>query len=147
DLDMSCQGQEHSVIVPGPNGKCPEANREEMIARFHHLHEHHYTFKLHDTKTEVADIHITGFGQVGKINPIEIRENLNSKVDLLEKIYLYVEEVDEIKTPIYIRNNMGKNMFVQGQAIIEEKQTSTLLYPNQTLRVDKYGNLIIETEV
>ena len=42
---------------------------------------------------------------------------------------------------------MGKNMSVQGPAIIEEKQTSTLLYPNQRLTVDKYGNLIVETGV
>src|SRR5699024_11998327 len=51
---------------------------------------------------------------------------------LLETRDVYFEEVGWVKTPIYIRNNMGKNMFVQGPAIIEEKQTSTLLYPNQT---------------
>lgn len=146
-LDMRYQGQEHSVKVPVPNGKWTEEIREEIIAKFHHLHEQNYTFKLLDTKTEVVDIHLTGFGQVEKIKPIEIQENVNEEEALLETREVYFEEAGWVNTPIYVRNKMGRNMFVQGPAIMEEKQTSTLLYPNQTLTVDKYGNLIIETEV
>lgn len=146
-LDMRYHGQEHSVKVPVPNGSWTEETRDEIIASFHDLHEQNYTFKLPDTKTEVVNIHLTGFGQVEKIKPIEIQENPNEEEALLETREVYFEEAGWLKTPIYVRDRMGKNMIVQGPAIIEEKQTSTLLYPSQTLTVDKYGNLIIETEV
>ncbi len=36
-------------------------------------------------------------------------------------------------------------MMVEGPAIVEEPTTATVLYPGQTLQVDPYGNLIVET--
>lgn len=38
-------------------------------------------------------------------------------------------------------------MEIQGPAIVEEQSSSTVIYPKQSLTVDAYGNLIIETEV
>ncbi len=38
-------------------------------------------------------------------------------------------------------------MKIDGPAIIEEVTTSTVVYPDMSVEVDKYGNLIINTEV
>lgn len=146
-MDIRYVGQEHSVKVPVPNGQWAEADRQKIIEKFHELHEQHYTFKLLDAKTEVVNIHLTGFGHVNKIKPLEIEEKIDEEEALLETRDVYFENIGWLKTSVYLREKMGKNMSVQGPAIIEEKQTSTLLYPNQRLTVDKYGNLIVETGV
>ncbi len=145
-LDMRYVGQEHSVKVPVPNGEWTDDTRSEIVEKFHELHEQNYTFKLPNTKTEIVNIHLTGFGQVEKIKPLEIKENKDDNA-LIEKRDVYFEDGGWLKTNIYARERMGKNMTVQGPAIIEEKQTSTLLYSGQSLTVDQYGNLIIETGV
>lgn len=145
-LDMRYVGQEHSVKVPVPNGEWTDDTRREIVEKFHELHEQNYTFKLPNTKTEIVNIHLTGFGQVEKITPLEINENKDDNA-LIEKRDIYFEEDGWLKTNIYARERMGKNMTIQGPAIIEEKQTSTILYSGQSLTVDQYGNLIIETGV
>ena len=145
-LDMRYVGQEHSVKVPVPNGEWTDDTRSEIVEKFHELHEQNYTFKLPNTKTEIVNIHLTGFGQVEKIKPLEINKNKDDNA-LIEKRDVYFEDGGWLKTNIYARERMGKNMTVQGPAIIEEKQTSTLLYSGQSLTVDQYGNLIIETGV
>ncbi|MFD1385973.1 hydantoinase/oxoprolinase family protein [Oceanobacillus oncorhynchi subsp. oncorhynchi] len=145
-LDMRYKGQEHSVKIMVPNGKWTKETCKEIEAKFHELHEQTYTFQLPDTPTEVVNLHLTGFGQVEKIKPIEIDE-VSQSAALFEKRDVYFERDGWLKTNVYQRDTMGKNMTVEGPAIIEEKQTSTLLHPNQKLTVDRYGNLIIETEV
>jgi hypothetical protein len=36
---------------------------------------------------------------------------------------------------------------LEGPAVIEEPAASTVVFPGQRLRVDEFGNLVIETEV
>ncbi|MBM7714994.1 N-methylhydantoinase A [Bacillus thermophilus] len=146
-LDMRYAGQEHSVKVPVPNGDWSKENRQEIIERFHELHEQHYTFKLPDTDTEIVNIHVTGFGQVDKISPREIDMVSKRQNPILEVRDVYFEQEGWLPTKVYAREYLGTDAVIQGPAIIEEKQTSTVLYPGQTLTVDKYGNLIIETGV
>lgn len=146
-LDVRYVGQEHTVKVPVPNHTWTKNDIQQIVNKFHEIHEQHYTFKLANTKTEIVNLHLTGFGQVDKIKPVEITEKKNQENALLENRDIYFENKGWIKTPVYLREQMGKNITIQGPAIIEEKQTSTLLYPNQSLTVDKYGNLIIETGV
>lgn len=146
-LDMRYAGQEHAVKVPVPSGKWTEETREQIISSFHELHEQNYTFNLPNTETEIVNIHLTGFGQVDKIKPLELQESPDGENALLEMRDVYFEDDGWVETAVYVRDKMGKGMTVQGPAIIEEKQTSTLLYPKQKLTIDKYGNLIIETEV
>lgn len=61
---MRYLGQEHTVKVPVPNGNWDEKTLEEIIGRFHQLHEKNYTFKLEQADTEIVNLHLTAFGQV-----------------------------------------------------------------------------------
>lgn len=142
-LDMRYKGQEHSVKVPVPNGIWTKETLSTIENNFHNLHEKTYTFKLTETPTEIVNFHLTGIGQVQKHKQPEIKK-LNHDDALLEERSVYFEEDGWLITSIYEREKMGRGMEVYGPAIIEEKQTSTILYPNQRLEVDKYGNLVIE---
>ena len=145
-LDMRYAGQEHSVKVQVPSEAWTESIRKDIIEKFHELHEQTYTFNLPDTPVEVVNLHLTGFGQVEKIKLKEISESSKEHA-FLENREVYFEGEGWLETAVYERNKMGKNIAVDGPAIIEEKQTSTLLHPNQKLTVDSYGNLIIEMGV
>jgi N-methylhydantoinase A len=49
-------------------------------------------------------------------------------------------------TPVYDRDALFAGARLSGPALIEEKAAATLVGARQTLRVDEYGNLIIERE-
>jgi N-methylhydantoinase A len=73
----------------------------------------------------------------------------NDSIEAAEKESrpVYFEGHGWLDTKVYDREKLGRAAAVSGPAIIEETSASTVLYPEQTLKVDEYGNLIIDTGV
>jgi N-methylhydantoinase A len=142
--DMRYAGQEHTVNVPVPGGELEEADHGEIESRFHDLHEQLYTFRQ-DSPIEFVNFRLTGFGAVAK--PEFRRLDANSSADSAFKGTREVEfdELGRHESRIYERSRLGAGAEVEGAAIVEEPAATTVVFPGQTLRVDVYGNLIIET--
>ncbi|MBU5210602.1 hydantoinase/oxoprolinase family protein [Heyndrickxia oleronia] len=146
-LDMRYLGQEHTVKVPVPNGNWDEKTLEEIIGRFHQLHEKNYTFKLEQADTEIVNLHLTAFGQVKK--PTLEKNIVTGELDnaLKEVRPVYFEQEGWVDTTIYDREKIPTMQEINGPAIVEEKASVTVIYNGQSLQVDEYGNLIIDTGV
>ncbi|MBY0155626.1 hydantoinase/oxoprolinase family protein [Cytobacillus firmus] len=146
--DIRYLGQEHTVKVPVPNGEWSDETLKEVVKRFGDLHEQHYTFKLEGTPAEIVNLHLTAFGKVLKPKMKKINSiNSNIQEAYKETRPVYFEEEGWVETKVYSRSLFGKGMEVSGPAIVEEQSASTVIYPGQSLTVDEYGNLIIETGV
>ncbi|WP_264737690.1 hydantoinase/oxoprolinase family protein [Cytobacillus firmus] len=146
--DIRYLGQEHTVKVPVPNGEWSDETLKEVVKRFGDLHEKHYTFKLEGTPSEIVNLHLTAFGKVLKPKMKKINSlNSNIQESYKETRPVYFEEEGWIETKVYHRSLFGKGMQISGPAIVEEQSASTVIYPGQSLTVDEYGNLIIETGV
>jgi N-methylhydantoinase A len=52
-----------------------------------------------------------------------------------------------VETPVYDRDKLGCGFEAKGPMVVEEPTTATVVCPGQSLRVDKFGNLIVEMEV
>lgn len=146
--DIRYLGQEHTVKVPVPNGEWSEETISEVVERFGDLHEQHYTFKLEGTPTEIVNLHLTAFGKV--LKP-ELKRLTSTSRDAQEAYKetrpVYFEDSGWVETKVYYRSLFGQGMKISGPAIVEEPSASTVIYPDQSLTVDEYGNLIIETGV
>ncbi len=146
--DIRYLGQEHTVKVPVPNGEWSEETISEVVERFGDLHEQHYTFKLEGTPTEIVNLHLTAFGKV--LKP-ELKRLTSASSDPQEAYKetrpVYFEDSGWVETKVYYRSLFGQGMKISGPAIVEEPSASTVIYPDQSLTVDEYGNLIIETGV
>ncbi|WP_062234480.1 hydantoinase/oxoprolinase family protein [Fictibacillus sp. FJAT-27399] len=146
--DMRYLGQEHTVKVPVPNGEWTEDDLKHTIEKFHYLHEQNYTFQLPESPTEIVNLHLTAFGKVDKPE-LRILESKGGslKEALKEKRPVFFEEEGWLEAEVYNRDKLEPLLKVVGPAIIEESSASTVIYPGQSLEVDQYGNLIIETGV
>ncbi|WP_282172206.1 hydantoinase/oxoprolinase family protein [Cytobacillus firmus] len=146
--DIRYLGQEHTVKVPVPNGEWSEETISEVVERFGDLHEQHYTFKLEGTPTEIVNLHLTAFGKVLKPELKRLTSTSNDAQEAFKETRpVYFEHTGWVETKVYYRNLFGKGMKISGPAIVEEPSASTVIYPDQSLTVDEYGNLIIETGV
>ncbi|MFF2445548.1 hydantoinase/oxoprolinase family protein [Neobacillus sp. NPDC058068] len=146
--DIRYLGQEHTVKVPVPNREWTVEIISEVIERFGNLHEQHYTFKLEGTATEIVNLHLTAFGKVVKPQIKKFESGSSNPEDALKEIRpVYFEGNGWVNTKVYNRDILGKDVQVAGPAIVEESTASTVLYPGQSLSVDQFGNLIIDTEV
>lgn len=145
--DIRYLGQEHTVKVPVPNGDWTSETISVVVERFGNLHEQNYTFKLEGTPTEIVSLHLTAFGKVIKPSMKKLEFSGKAEDALKETRPVYFEEQGWMDTKVYHRHLLGKDSKVSGPAIVEETSASTVLYPGQTLSVDEYGNLIIDTGV
>jgi len=141
-------GQEHTVKVPVPAGELGESEIKQVIQSFHEAHEQLYTFKLDDVETEIVSLHLTAFGTVKKpkLAPLEVTSTSLDDA-FIEKRPVLFENEGWLDTNVYKRQKLASGMKIEGPAIVEEPTSSTVVYPEQILTVDKYGNLIIETGV
>lgn len=146
-VDMRYLGQEHTVKVPVPNGNWTERDIEDIIEKFHQLHEQNYTFRLEDTDTEIVNLHVIAYGKVEKPKLKKITRNYILEEAKIESRDVYFEGKNGwVKTDVYNRELLPINQVISGPVIIEEKAASTVVYEGQTVKVDEYGNLIVETE-
>ncbi|KOS62023.1 hydantoinase/oxoprolinase family protein [Lysinibacillus agricola] len=144
--DMRYLGQEHTVKVPVDGGQWNQATIDKAIANFNHLHEKNFTFKLPDAETEIVNIHVTAFGKVSKPKLKTISRQSSLQDAWLEQRAVYYEQDGWVKTNIYNRELLPIEEKVKGPVIVEEKAAATVIYKNQSLYVDAYGNIVIEKE-
>ena len=142
--DIRYAGQEHTVKVPIGS----EINLREIGPSFHNLHERAYTFQLLDSAIEFVNFHVTAFQRVSKPAVSEISADNRSQ----EQAYKGERSIDfdahgVHQTPSYERTLLPPGFSTVGPLVVEEHASTTLVYPGQTLEVDRFGNLIVHTGV
>jgi N-methylhydantoinase A len=55
----------------------------------------------------------------------------------------YFSATDKIEAPVFRRSALGPGTVIDGPAVIEEKTSTTVLYPGQRAEVDGYLNIEI----
>lgn len=147
-VDLRYAGQEHTVKVPVPNGELTKETMELVIQKFHETHEQLYTFKLEESPTEIVNLHLIAFGSVKKPELAKLENKGISLEGALKEVRpVLFEEHGWIETKVYNRALLTSDAAIEGPAIVEESSASTVVYPGQSVTVDVYGNLIIETGV
>lgn len=141
--DMRYKGQEHTVKVPYPEGGWDGALKEQLEQRFHELHEQNFTYRLDDTDIEIVNLHLTAMVKVDKPEMKKQEKHGLTREDALKgKRKVLYEDIGWIETDVYERDKLTTDYIIEGPAIIEEKSSTVVLYPDQKLYMDEYGNLI-----
>ncbi|HEY96784.1 MAG TPA: hydantoinase/oxoprolinase family protein [Dehalococcoidia bacterium] len=143
-LDMSYQGQQYYIETPVPGGKLTEKARMEIGNAFENLHENKYGHRV-TAPLATANIRLKAIGKIKDVLVTEISQGKdipNGAIKQPRKVYLEGILAD---VPIYERDELLGGNTVIGPAIIEEPFHTTVVMPGQVLRVDKLGNLIIDT--
>lgn len=148
NLDMRYSGQEHTVKIIQASSEINEDNRLDLVEKFHGEHEKTYSFKIEDSLTEIVNLHLIAYGKVEKPEITEIEDRpFTLEETIIESRPVLFEGYGKLETKVYNRDKISKNMNISGPAIIEEKSSSTIIYPEMTASIDIYGNIIIKTGI
>jgi N-methylhydantoinase A len=143
-LDMCYEGQGHYVELPLPNRELGEDAKLEIINAFHRFHETKYGHQL-DAPPRVTDVRLKAIGKIKDIQIREVKQGKEISPSALKpqrKVHL---GGDFVECQIYDRYKLLHRNVIDGPAIIEEPLHTTVVMPEQTLNVDRFGNLIIST--
>ena len=142
-FDMRYAGQEHTVPTPVPVGGKGERDLLSTISRkFQSLHMKQYDFTLADP-LEVVNVHLTVLGRVKKPGMTKWAPPRGVRKGRLASRRVVSEEGRQ-SVSVHERDGLGAGAVVSGPAIIEEPTSTTILRRGNRMRVDKFGNLVIQ---
>ena len=143
-VSISCRylGQNFEQEVPIPVD-LPEPLVEEIVERFHGVHERMYGYRLPGTVVEFIHVNATAL-EVRDVPspPLVMGTEDASPVDTR---LVYFKGAGWLDAPVYRRPSLAPGQVVAGPVVIEELDSTTLVLAGQQLRVDASGSLLVST--
>ena len=145
--DMRYLGQGHEINVPVLEEDLNEDGVEHLKARFNEEYKRNYGYVDEGAGLEVVTLKLVATCH---------RPNLELKTERMKskgadskkgvrKIYI-PEEKGYRSCPVYDRDKLYQGFKTRGPAIVEEKTSSTVVFPGDMIEVDDLGNLVITLE-
>jgi N-methylhydantoinase A len=143
--DMRYVGQEHAVTVDIPMDLFVRQDRDAIKKLFDAVHETRYGYHNADEKAEIVSLRSATIGLMRKPERAPLAEG-GAQADAAFRGTrpVYFSAGTAIETPTYDRNSLAAGNRIAGPALIEEHASTTVVYPQDTLTVDQFGNLHIE---
>jgi N-methylhydantoinase A len=142
---MRYRGQSYEVSVPVGAVLHSTADLAALATRFHEAHRRRYGHMAASEAVEIVNFQVTAVGQIPKPKIQEWSVASDAQLPApAEKRTVYFSPTDATDVPVFRRAALPAGASIDGPAIIEEKTSTTVLYPGQRARIDGYLNLEIE---
>lgn len=145
--DCRYAGQGYEVRFDVPAGDINEDWVEATKAAFNKAHDAEYghSFKA---PIEIINIRVVGVGLIDELKwPLAEGQSGDPRpVTTRDVVFEEDGKARSFPTPHYDREALGAGAEVQGPAIIEQYDTTTVVPPHCRVRVDTFGNLVINTK-
>ncbi len=140
DMRYEKQGVELTVPCGGPIADTALAS---LVADFHALHERLYTFCEPAAPVEIVNQRVEAAGLTDKFTLPELPAAPSARPEPAGKRLSCLDGDALLPTPTYRREALLAGHRIEGPAIVDQLDSTTVLLPGQTALTDRYGNLII----
>ena len=144
--DVRYVGEGHEVLVPIPNGLTGDAAVSHLWSNFHRVHDETFGFHYEGRQdVEVVSLRIQAVGRVHRPN-VKAHESASGEAHAVATRDVYWRGKGWVACPIYNRADLASGFTMAGPGIVEEYGSTLVVPETWDLRVDKYGNLILEKQ-
>jgi len=142
---MRYRGQSYEVSVPVAAMK-NDADIAALRRRFHEAHRRRYGHMAESEAVEIVNFEVTAVGEIPKpkFNEIAIPQRPQPPASH-EMRAAYFNPNGATQVPMFRRSVLAPGAVIDGPAVIEEKTSTTVLYPGQRAEIDGYLNIAIES--
>jgi 5-oxoprolinase (ATP-hydrolysing) len=148
--DCRYAGQGYEVRTEVPPGSVDEGWVEELQVRFHAAHEAEYGHRF-DAAIEIVNVRVVAIGRVDELRPPELERGDGdpSAARTLERevVFDVGGRAERHSTPFYERDRLRAGDRVEGPAIVEQYDTTTVIPPGLAAEIDAHGNIVIDCTV
>jgi N-methylhydantoinase A len=147
-FDMRYVGQNFELAVPigmAVGSRLPEpGSAEKLRPRFFAVHDQFYGFHNDDDPIEIINVRLTASAALTRMSQTKSARAKSSRPKPFEYRRVWFTSARPMKTPIYDRSGLRLGQTIAGPAIIEQFDSTTVLYPGDRLSVDDVGNLLVK---
>ncbi|SEB53058.1 N-methylhydantoinase A [Nitratireductor aquibiodomus] len=141
--DMQFVGQTHLINVPLPG---PEVDRDTLQALFEEAYFKRFKVRLPEIRANLVNLNTSVIGVRADID-------LASLIDPAGRVATLAKALNERRqvwfagawhdTPVYAREKLPLDAVIEGPAILEQLDTTTVIEPGDRAASDADGNIII----
>ncbi len=147
-VDLRYLGQSYELTLPLPVVRLQSSEISEVLERFHHEHDRVYGFSAPGEPVELVALRLTATGKIPKPRLRQLargRGDLTSARKASRPVY-FAEQGGYVDCFIYDRYALGSGTSIEGPAVVEETDSTTVIHDGYQALVDKFGNLVLTGE-
>ena len=141
-FDMRYKGQNYEIRVDVDENDY--ACADKLIQAFKAAYERLYSFSTDDT-VQIVNFGLSATGDI--VYPV-VKEDAyageNPEAAVIGTRKVYGDGGEALDYTLYDREKLHNGNIVYGPAIIEQMDSTTIVFPNRKATVDKYLNMMIE---
>lgn len=145
--DAKYPAQIHELTIPiSSNGDLTEQSISEMEETFHDLHERMFTYSVRESPVDLFHWRVVAHRKVDSPQTPEFSVTSQSvAVAQKAKRKVYFGDIDDYReTDIYDGDLLERGMTVAGPAVVEQQNTTIVVFPGQKLEVNEYGDFVLD---
>ena len=147
-LDIKYVGQGYTLEIPVPDGSIGDQTLEHLAQNFHDRHEELYGFRAEGEPVEIINLRLQATGELERVSPapqsIGSRDATAAGSGARDA---WVESKQIMQHhKLFERARLTAGHVLDGPAIVEQDDSTTVIPPGWCGVVDGYLNLVIGTE-
>ncbi len=145
-VDLRYEGQNYELSIPVPDGAITADTLTLLKQGFAEAHERMYGFAVPEERILCVTFRAEALGLVQKA---QLPHHALATTDATAAItgsreVWFPETADFTDSTLYARDRLAPGMVFAGPAIVEQMDTTTLVPPGVTVRLDEIDNLVLE---
>jgi len=148
--DCRYLGQGYELRVEAGSGDLDADWAAKLAAQFHDAHEREYSRRFEESDIEIPNIRVRGIGLIEPLQMREVERAGESPAAALtgeREAWFRVEgELRELQTKFYDRTRLVAGNRVDGPAVVNQYDTTTVIPPGLAAVIDRFGNIVIRIE-
>jgi len=142
-MDMRYVGQGYELTIAVPPGRLSPDVCARLVERFHDEHGRAYGYSAPSEPVELVNLRVTAVGAIVKppAGGRMVRARGLETTPTSGRPVYFAECGGYVDCPIYDRYRMAPETVVNGPAVVEEFDSTTVIHPGSRGRIDAFGNL------
>lgn len=145
-VDMRYAGQNYELTVPVPSGAVTIHTLSELRKGFTQAHEQMYGYVASEEPVQMVTFRLEAVGLAHKVAlQAELECGPDAAPARVNERPVYLPEAGGwVDCPVYDRSLLRAGCRIVGPAVVDQMDSTTLILPGQSARVDPYRNLLLE---
>ena len=141
--DLRYVGQSHELTLPLTTEALGPAQLAQLLEQFHRTHDRAYGFSAPGEDVELVSVRLSAIGQIAKPALASLAKATGEATAKGQRPVYFAESEGFVDCPVYDRYALGAGAVVQGPAIVEEIDSTTVVHPQYQVRVDEVGQMVL----
>ena len=145
--DCRYLGQGYELRVDCAPGKLDDAWVKKLRLDFDDIHEREYSRRFEEADVEIPNVRVRGIGLQPKLRAPELEAGSESPADALrhegDAWFITGGSLGPVATRFYDRAALRAGNVLEGPAIVNQYDSTTVIPPGISAQVDRFGNIVI----